>query len=146
MATSFKESELETFVIAITVLKRKISDSFLASREGLSWGHMAVLARIAQEEGVTIASLAREEHMKPQSMRTLVEYLLDEDLIVQIPHQSDQRKHLFHLTKKGSTVRAQALREKIAWMQSALAELDEEEKALLKKSITILSKLAREGH
>ena len=101
-----------------------------------------VLGRLAREGPMTTADLARAESMKPQSMKSILASLEEEDCVERQPHASDGRQILFALTQKGHEQRKLRTAAKREWLVSRLAEFDRTEIQTLAEAIPLIKRLS----
>ncbi len=113
-----------------------------ASQE-LSWTESFVIGRLAKDGPATTAELARAEGVKPQSMGTTIAVLEDLGLVERTPHPTDGRQVNIALTAKGAAMRKHAKDAKLAWLASAVARLDEQERDTLFKAGEIINRLVK---
>jgi DNA-binding MarR family transcriptional regulator len=137
----------KTFDIAITDFAQSIgllvrrARATAASQE-LSWSEAAVLKRLAKGGPSTTADLAREEGMRPQSMRPILATLERMGLIERKPHATDGRQVNIQLTAKGAAVQKSAGDAKRTWMVQAISKLDKREQEILFEAGRILKRAA----
>lgn len=112
----------------------------------LSWSQLATMARLEQEGPKTIATLAREESVKPQSMGTIIASLEKEGLVQRDPHPSDGRQIMFSLTRLGRRIRNDGVRAKRKWLAAAItAQLSGIEQQQLDRAFSLIDRLMRSG-
>lgn len=94
---------------------------------------VAVLVRLEQHGGATVASLARAEGMKPQSMREVVAPLQEAGLISSAPDPNDGRQRLMSLTPKCVKWIQERRAASHDWLTSTISQklsIDEQKKLL----------------
>ena len=114
---------------SIGLLVRRIRAA--GATHDLSWTESAVLARLGRDGPSTIATLARAEGMKPQSMGTVVAALEEMGVIERKPHPTDGRQVHIELTTRGEAVRKSAKDARRTWLMHAFSQLDDRERETL---------------
>lgn len=109
----------------------------------LSWSQLSAMAWL--EAGpATIASLARQESVKPQSMGATMRALERAGFVRSRPDATDGRQRLFSLTSSGRRIRVDATRAKRQWLTAVIGEkLDAGERRELRAAIELLRRLQR---
>ena len=139
MARKNPETDLIEFIQSIGLLVRRVRAA--AASHELSLTESAVMARLARQGPFTIADLARAEGVRPQSMGTTVAALEEMGLLGRKPHPTDGRQVNIELTAKGAAVRKSAKDAKRAWLEQAVARLDERERETLFRAGEIIKRL-----
>ncbi|TVM30811.1 MarR family winged helix-turn-helix transcriptional regulator [Oceanidesulfovibrio marinus] len=134
------DSSVREFGQALRQLVRRIRAAG-ASHE-LSWTQVVVIGRLFKEGPATIADLARDEGMKPQSMRTLIAGLESMGFVERQPHPTDGRSVHIALTPKGVAIRTSARDARRTWLAHAIAQLDAEEQDTLFAATEIIKRLS----
>lgn len=134
------DSSVREFGQALRQLVRRIRAAG-ASHE-LSWTQVVVIGRLFKEGPATIADLARDEGMKPQSMRTLIAGLESMGFVERQPHPTDGRSVHIALTQKGVAIRTSARDARRTWLAHAIAQLDAEEQDTLFAATEIIKRLS----
>jgi DNA-binding MarR family transcriptional regulator len=140
MSDETHDTRAADFIAAITQIRRRLRS--LAAFGDLSWTEATVVAHLANNGPQTTADLARAQVMKPQSMGAIVASLDDRGLIERAPHPSDGRQILVALSPKGLALRHDISQAKETWLQSALARLEPQERALLFDAVPVMLRLA----
>jgi DNA-binding MarR family transcriptional regulator len=108
----------------------------------LSWSQLATMARLESGDPKTIAALAREEGVKPQSMGAIVASLERAGLVERDPHPSDGRQIMFSLTKEGRGIRNDGVRAKRKWLAAKItSELNAAEQRTLRTALGLIERL-----
>ena len=108
----------------------------------LSWSHLSAMARLESGDPKTIAALAREEGVKPQSMGAVIASLEKTGLVERDPHPSDGRQIMFSLTRLGRRIRNDGVRAKRKWLAAAIAsELSATEQRTLHGALGLIERL-----
>jgi DNA-binding MarR family transcriptional regulator len=121
------------------LIRRTRSESYTGE---LSMTEAVVMSRLANDGPATIATLARAEGMRPQSMGTTIASLEELDIVKRTPHPTDGRQQLIELTPKGVQLRKKNREAKQMWLSKAISELGAEERDILLKAGEIMKRLA----
>jgi DNA-binding MarR family transcriptional regulator len=135
------ETRFEEFFAAAWQLVRRLRSE--ANDDGLTWSQLAALSRLRKQGPMTTAELARAESVKPQSMGATLAVLEEQGLVDRRPHPSDGRQVLFAVTKAWIAQRETRNRRKRAWLKSALAQLEYDDRRALLDAIEPMRRLAR---
>ena len=112
------------------------------AQQELSWSQLSAMARLESDGAKTIATLAREESVKPQSMGAIVASLEKEGLVDRDPHPSDGRQIMFSLTPLGRKIRNDGVRAKRKWLAATIAaELTPAEQQRLQRALELIERL-----
>lgn len=109
----------------------------------LSVTQFSALAVLDRHGEMTPSELAEHEHVKPPSMTRTVAALEAGNLVVRRPHATDRRQVVLAVTDSGRALLDEHRRRKKAWLARRLAELTEEERAVLEQAAPILERLSR---
>jgi DNA-binding MarR family transcriptional regulator len=110
--------------------------------QALSMSQMGVLARLHKSGPSTVADLAREEHVTPQSMGTTVASLEDEGLVARTVDPGDARRWNASLTGTGKRSLLEGRAARQAWLSRAIEErLVDGERRRLADGVTLLRKV-----
>ncbi|MDX6733980.1 MAG: hypothetical protein QOC54_3928 [Baekduia sp.] len=104
---------------------------------------LTVLSRLSREGPASISDLAAAERMRPQSMAQTVRELESAGLVSRRPDPQDGRRSFVELTAAGvaKLEATQAARED--WLNQTLeAELDADERELLRRALALLDRMA----
>jgi DNA-binding MarR family transcriptional regulator len=110
--------------------------------ESMTLTQLAALSTLKTHGPLTPGVLAAYEKVQPPSMTRVLAALEDHGLIVRRPHPSDGRQALVELTAAGQDLLAQEVRMREAWLCRRLAELQPDERAVLRAASLIIDKLA----
>lgn len=112
------------------------------AQQELSWSQLSAMARLESDGPKTIATLAREETVKPQSMGAIIASLEKGGLVERDPHPSDGRQIMFSLTRLGRRIRNDGVRAKRKWLAAAIAaELNVTEQKRLQSALDLIERL-----
>jgi DNA-binding MarR family transcriptional regulator len=109
--------------------------------QDLSWTQTIVLKRLATQGPATIAELAREVGVKPQSMGAAIGALGELGWVTRTPHPTDGRQMNIELTVQGAAARDSAHHAKRAWLMQAVAQLAPQEQEALFAAGEIIKRL-----
>jgi DNA-binding MarR family transcriptional regulator len=115
-----------------------------AGGDGLSLSESAALRRLDTDGAMTTAELARAENVRPQSMSATVATLEHAGMVRRRPHPTDGRQVLLELTDEGAALRAHKKLVKRTWIAGAVAQLSDEEQAVLFRAAGLLKRLAEQ--
>ncbi|MEU6678566.1 MarR family transcriptional regulator [Streptomyces sp. NPDC046925] len=111
---------------------------------GLSPTQRSVLARLDRGGPATTAALAREELVRPQSMRLTVGALEEMGLVERAPDPDDGRQSVVSVTDEGHRTLAEMRAAKHDWLSTVLADgLDPAERRQLADAIVLLERLVQ---
>ncbi|MER5255934.1 MarR family transcriptional regulator [Streptomyces sp. NPDC002855] len=111
---------------------------------GLSPSQRSVLARLDHTGPTTTAALAREELVRPQSMRLTVGALEEMGLVERAPDPDDGRQSVVSVTDQGQRTLTEMRAAKHDWLSTVLADgLDPAERRQLTDAIVLLERLVQ---
>ncbi|MEX0152965.1 MarR family winged helix-turn-helix transcriptional regulator [Microbacterium sp. HMH0099] len=108
----------------------------------MSDGQFAVLAALTVHGEHTLGQLADRERVTAPSMNRTVSLLEDAGFVSRTPDPADRRRVTIRLTEDGVAVVDETVRRRDAWLEHALAELDERERQTLADAAEIMRKVA----
>lgn len=114
----------------------------LRAEYGFSLAQGAVLGRIDREGPQSVSDLAGKERMRPQSMAQTVSDLESAGLVERSPDPDDRRRALISLTAAGRTLLTSSRRRREGWLEQAIEELPEEDRATVERAVVLLGQLA----
>lgn len=114
----------------------------LISEKSLSIGPSRALNRLANDGPATSAMLAVSEHITPQSMAVIVADLERAGRITRRPDPTDGRRMIIEITEAGRETVEADRRASNTWLASAVATLDDADRAALVSAVGVLRKLA----
>ncbi|MBZ9599672.1 MarR family transcriptional regulator [Streptomyces erythrochromogenes] len=124
--------------IATGRLIRRVKDE-----DRIPLGQAAVLGALDRNGPMTTSDLAADQRVRPQSMARAVGLLLEQGLVTRRAHPTDGRKSLVELSDAGRTALEAERGRRAGWLAQAIAaELSDEERELLARSIVLLKRLA----
>ncbi len=110
----------------------------------LSLSEISVLARLGKHGPATTADLAREQGMRPQSMRPIVAALEKAALIARKPHPTDGRQVHLLLTPAGAARHRSLRAARRTWLSNAIARLHPEDRQTLFAAGAIMSRMLQD--
>jgi DNA-binding MarR family transcriptional regulator len=135
-----KEFTAEDFIMAISLVVRRIRADAPPELRDFSWTQKAVLSHL--EKGpATSAELARVEGVKPQSMGVAIALLEEMDLVEKKAHPTDGRQMNIKLTAKGIALRKRVTEAKETRIAQAFAKLDKQELAILFNATELIKRM-----
>lgn len=135
LSAAASDVRMATFRLARRLRAERAVDS-------MSDGQFAVLAALKVHGPHTLSELAERERVTAPSMNRTVNCLQDSGYVTRAPVDDDRRKVLVELTESGRTVVEETVRRRDAWLESALGELTDAERASLADAAEIMRKLA----
>jgi DNA-binding MarR family transcriptional regulator len=108
----------------------------------LTLTQLAALATVERHGPLTPGELAAAERVQPPSMTRVVTSLQDAGLLQRAPHPTDGRQALLSVTAAGAALLREDRRRREAWLARRLADLDPDERALLRAAVPLLDRLA----
>lgn len=110
--------------------------------EDLGLNQLAVLGSLDRHGELSVGELARIERVKPPSMTRTVNCLADAGLISRRAHETDGRQVMVALTARARTLLEDDRRRRDAWLAQRLAELEPEQRGMLRAVAPILDAMA----
>jgi DNA-binding MarR family transcriptional regulator len=129
------ELRMATFRLARRLRAQRAVDT-------MSDGQFAVLAALTVHGDHTLGQLADRERVTAPSMNRTVSLLEDAGYVTRTPDDDDRRKVTIALTDAGRLVVDETVRRRDAWLEEALAALDNEERKTLAAAAVIMRKVA----
>lgn len=133
------EPAVTDLVQAISLLVRRVRAE--GGGEELTFAQAMVMKRLREDGPKTTADLARDEGMKPQSMGAIIAGLEETQLVEKRPHPTDGRQMTIDLTAKGAALLKRVGDAKRAWLAQAIAQLSDDEQAVLFAAGKIIRRL-----
>ena len=90
---------------------------------------------------LTMGELAAQELMQPPSMTRIVNGLEQRGLVTRTPDPHDRRSARVNLTEEGRQILLANRRRRDQWLAARLAELEPEERDLLRRCVPLLEKV-----
>ena len=108
----------------------------------LSIGQMVVLGLLVRLGDQTVGDLARAERVQPPSMTRTVNCLESDGYVERRPHETDGRQVVVGLTDQARAVLDEDRRRRDAWLSHQLADLQPDERELLRAVAPLLHRMA----
>lgn len=108
--------------------------------ESVAPHQFSVLCKL-QGQPLTIGALADAECVSRPSMTRTVDALAADGYLVRVADDHDRRRTWVHLTEKGREVVTQTKRSRDVWMNERIAQLSDEECAVLARASEILGRV-----
>jgi DNA-binding MarR family transcriptional regulator len=108
----------------------------------LSLTQLAALATLERHGPLTPGELAAHERVQPPSMTRVVASLQDAGLVVRRPHPTDGRQVLLEVAPPALALLREDRRRREAWLTQRLAEVDDDERDVLRRAVEVLDRLA----
>jgi DNA-binding MarR family transcriptional regulator len=113
-----------------------------SGRDALTPSQVSVLGRLHRRGPATTAAIARDELVRPQSMRTTLAALEARGLVTRAPHPTDGRQTLFSLSDTGARLHGPGGQARHGWLAEALeSELSPAERRVVAEAIPLLRRL-----
>ncbi|MET0735215.1 MAG: MarR family transcriptional regulator [Microbacterium sp.] len=109
--------------------------------DSMSDGQFAVLAGLFVHGAHTLGELADRERVSAPAMNRTVNCLQDAGYLTRSADENDGRKVVIDLTDEGRAVVDETARRRDAWVEEALAELDESERRTLADAAEIMQRM-----
>jgi DNA-binding MarR family transcriptional regulator len=110
---------------------------------GWTISQLSTLARIVDQAPVTAAAIAQAEHVRPQSIASIVATLREAGLVAAEPDPADGRKVLLSPTGAGRALVASVSASRQEWLARAIhAVVGPGDRAALAATIAMLNRLA----
>jgi DNA-binding MarR family transcriptional regulator len=107
----------------------------------LNSNQLSAMSVLLNHGDLAMGELAALEKVKPPSMTRIVNGLEIRGLVARAPHATDGRQSVVSLTDAGRQVLLANRRRRDQWLAKRLAELEPEERDVLRKSVAILEKV-----
>jgi DNA-binding MarR family transcriptional regulator len=128
------ELRIATFRLARRMRTQRAVDS-------MSDGQFAVLAALWVHGPHTLGELAVRERVSAPSMNRTVNCLQESGYVARSADENDGRKVVISLTEEGRAVVDETARRRDAWVEAALADLTDDERATLARAAGIMERM-----
>ncbi len=108
----------------------------------LSIGQLSVLGALSRGGACSIGELATQEKVQPPSMTRVIAALEDHGMASRQPHPTDGRQAIVTVTDKGLRYLAAEAAARERWLDQRLAELTDDERALLFRAVEVIDRMA----
>jgi len=109
--------------------------------DSMSDSQFAVLAGLFVHGAHTLTELADRERVSAPAMNRTVNCLQDAGYVSRSADENDGRKVVIDLTDDGRTVVDETARRRDAWVEEALADIDQDEREILAKAAEIMQRM-----
>jgi DNA-binding MarR family transcriptional regulator len=109
--------------------------------DSMSDGQFAVLAALKVHGPHTLGELAERERVSAPSMNRTVNCLQESGYVARSADENDGRKVVISLTEEGRAVVDETARRRDAWVEAALADLTDDERATLARAAGIMERM-----
>ncbi len=105
---------------------------------------VSAMGTLRKHGPMSAGELASCERVQPPSMSKVLANLEERGLIRRAPHPTDRRQAIIAITDAGVALLDAERRSRDAWLSQRLARLTPDERALLRKVVPVLDKLAEQ--
>jgi DNA-binding MarR family transcriptional regulator len=130
-------SALRPSVLRLARRLRQMRDESL----DLNSNQLSAMSVLLNNGDLTMGQLAALEKVRPPSMTRIVNGLELRGLVARTPRVTDGRQSVVSLTDAGRQILLANRRRRDQWLAQRLAELEPEERDVLRKSVAILEKV-----
>ena len=132
--------ELYDFVTgkASTAVARRLYRNLKEAKIEISAEQWSILYNLWEKEGRTQQELATLTFKDKPSITRLINKLEEQNMVIRVPHHTDNRINLIYLTKKGKTLESQCVAVVEQTLKESLLNVSEEE---IQVCIAILKKV-----
>jgi DNA-binding MarR family transcriptional regulator len=110
--------------------------------EMVSLTQISALATLSRCGPMTPSELAASERVRPPSMTRVIAALEEEGLVSRRDHPTDGRQSIIEISPRGTQLLADEASAKERWLDKRLAELSEDERAILARASEIIDRMA----
>jgi DNA-binding MarR family transcriptional regulator len=111
--------------------------------ESVTLTQVSAMACLAKHGPRSVGEPAAQERVQPPSMTKVLANLEERGLVRRAAHPSDRRQAIIAITDAGEELLESERRSRDLWLTQQLARLTPEERALLRKIVPVLDKLAQ---
>ena len=126
--------------LAVVRLNRRLRAQRTNSSVTLT--QVSALSALRKCGPLTPGELAAKEGVQPPSMTRVIAALEEYGFVSRRPHPTDGRQAIVALTDQGTAYLRAEVSAREAWLDSRLAELDEDERELLGRAAEIIDRMA----
>jgi DNA-binding MarR family transcriptional regulator len=126
--------------LAVVRLNRRLRAQRTNSSVTLT--QVSALSALRKCGALTPGELAAKEGVQPPSMTRVISALEDYGFVSRRPHPTDGRQAIVELTDQGTAYLRAEVSAREAWLDSRLAELDEDDRELLGRAAEIIDRMA----
>ncbi len=107
----------------------------------LTASQLSAMGTLAHADDQPIGALAAAEKVAAPSMTRIVNALQERGLVARTPDPSDRRQSLVSLTPSGRDLLLLNRRRRSEWLARRIAELDPDDKEVLRRAVGILERI-----
>jgi DNA-binding MarR family transcriptional regulator len=126
--------------LSVVRLNRRLRSQRTSSTVSLT--QLAALSTLYKRGPLTPGELAAREGVQPPSMTRVIAALEEMGYVSRRPHPTDGRQAIVALTHAGLAYHDAEISLREAWLDRRLAELDDDERALLSRAAEIIERMA----
>ncbi|GAB3692930.1 MarR family winged helix-turn-helix transcriptional regulator [Saccharopolyspora tripterygii] len=126
--------------LAVVRLNRRLRAQRADS--ALTLSQLSALSCLHKAGSMTPGELAAKEGVQPPSMTRVIAALEDNGLVARRAHPTDGRQAIVEVTESGQARIEEEVSIRERWLDQHLAELDEDELAVLSRAAEIIDRLA----
>jgi DNA-binding MarR family transcriptional regulator len=126
--------------LAVVRLNRRLRAQRTNSSVTLT--QVSALSALRKCGPLTPGELAAKEGVQPPSMTRVIAALEDYGFVSRRPHPTDGRQAIVELTEPGTAYLRAEVSAREAWLDSRLAELDDDDRELLARAAEIIDRMA----
>lgn len=126
--------------LAVVRLNRRLRAQRADS--ALTLSQLSALSCLHKAGSMTPGELAAREGVQPPSMTRVIAALEDNGLVARRAHPTDGRQAIVEVTEAGQARIEEEVSIRERWLDQHLAELDEDELAVLSRAAEIIDRLA----
>jgi DNA-binding MarR family transcriptional regulator len=126
--------------LAVVRLNRRLRAQRKDSTATLT--QMSALSALGKAGSLTPGELAAKERVQPPSMTRVIAALEEAGLASRAPHPSDGRQAIVSITDAGRAYLAAEAAARERWLDLRLAELTDDERALLARAVELIDRMA----
>lgn len=130
-------SALRPSVLRLARRLRQMRDDSLE----LTGNQLSAMSVLLNHGDLLMGELAAQEKVQPPSMTRIVNGLEERALVVRKAHTTDKRQSVVSLTDSGRQVLLANRRRRDQWLTKRIAELEPDEREVLRKAVGILEKV-----
>lgn len=126
--------------LAVVRLNRRLRSQ--RTDEMVSLTQISAIYTLSRCGSMTPSELAASERVRPPSMTRVIAALEEAGWVSRRDHPTDGRQSIIELTQAGSALLAAEMSLKDRWLDKRLAELNDDERAVLTRASEIIDRLA----
>ncbi len=107
----------------------------------LNSNQLSAMSVLLNQGDLVMGELAAQEKVQPPSMTRIVNGLVERGLVARKAHATDKRQCVVTLSESGQQVLLANRRRRDQWLAKRIAELEPEEREVLRRAVGILEKV-----